>query len=185
MFSVKLVLWLCLNELVAWIGSMYIFATQVCVVTACFECWLWIQRWKRSLKPRFWVIFMVAYLWAKYHTSCKEWRLQFRATFCSWLLQGIMGITDLSDTAALPMAKSMLRTSQKGQVCGYVPGLDIDPEGHILHVPFLRIHHLYVTYCCCSYATNVAVTANAQDFKILVTFNREKKKEGKKYIPWP
>ena len=36
-------------------------------------------------------------------------------------------------------------------------------QGHILHVPFLRIHHRYVTYCCCFYATNVAVTANVQE----------------------
>ena len=50
----------------------------------------------------------------------------------------------------------------------------------VLHVLFLTIHHCYVTYCCCSYAMNVAATVNVQN-KGACHFNT-KKKRRKKYL---
>ena len=40
-------------------------------------------------------------------------------------------------------------------------------SGHILHIPFLKIHHRYVMYCCCSYGIKITATANTQDKKWL------------------
>ena len=50
---------------------------------------------------------------------------------------------------------------------------------HVLHVPFLTIHHRYITYFSCSYAMNVTATINVQD-KGVCHFNTEKEKRTEK-----
>ena len=50
--------------------------------------------------------------------------------------------------------------------------------GHILHVPFLRIHHHYITYCCCSSQLPLMHMK-----KVFVTFSREK--QGTNTFPGP
>ena len=56
--------------------------------------------------------------------------------------------------------------------------------GQILHVPFLRIHHHYVTYCCpCVRCERRTVTCQESNTKSLCHFNTEEKKA--EIIPFP
>ena len=55
--------------------------------------------------------------------------------------------------------------------------------GQILHVPFLKIHHHYITYCCCPYIVNtVLLTCQESKTKVFVTFSHRQEK-GR--IPFP
>ena len=54
--------------------------------------------------------------------------------------------------------------------------------GHILHVPFLRIHHHYVTYCW-PYVVNVVLLTGQESNTMVFVTLKKRKKEG--IIPFP
>ena len=49
--------------------------------------------------------------------------------------------------------------------------------GHILHVPFLRIHHHYITYCWPYVVNVVLLTGQESNTMVFVTLKERKKKK--------